>query len=210
MPGFISIFEMRRTNPLHYEVKAYNARLSAFLLWNASRSPEIILYDRQIIVDRLSYDGVPAVAWHEAFEREAAIALELMIKAVIVQRVEYGISNVGKVPPTHNLPKLWEDASLPALGPDGKRVLLIAKTILYWSGRYPAPKKDEEGRKESEELNCFKGARSSDKSGLLQRGIFEWEHVNKVYQVAAHSFWTIRQGQDAPADFDINSPPHSN
>ncbi|MFO1099566.1 MAG: hypothetical protein U1E81_15210 [Xanthobacteraceae bacterium] len=189
MWDLISIHEMRRRAPLHYEVKADNARFSAYLLWKMSND------DNQKLAAELGYAGTPRGALIEAFRREAAIALELMIKAVIAQRIESGIAkaNIDKVKPTHNLPKLWNDASLPELDSDGKRTLLIAKRVLFWSGRYAAPKRDSDFIKDQAEFDQLKSEPSSAQNDLLRFGLFNWSDIDKVYRVAAGSFWALRQ-----------------
>src|ERR1700675_349501 len=87
----VSGFERRRRAPLHFEGRAANALHSASVLWNA---------DVQ-----------------EGFVREASIALELIVKAVIAQRLEVGedLGGITRVPVSHNVPKLWSDANLPDL-----------------------------------------------------------------------------------------------
>src|SRR5690606_3343480 len=94
----------------------------------------------------------------EASRREASVALELVTKAVIAQRVENGTADmhVGSVPMTHNLPTLWANAKLPKLAKDDKGRLLKAKYILLWTGRYPAPKTDEDFERMRSELNAYK------------------------------------------------------
>jgi hypothetical protein len=78
----ISVYEQRRRAPLHFALRAENALKSASVLSNADV--------------------------REGFIREASIALELIVKAVIAQRLEVGESlGVTKVPATHNVPQLW-------------------------------------------------------------------------------------------------------
>jgi hypothetical protein len=98
--------------------------------------------DNEVAARETQYNGNPQIALSESFRREASVALELIIKAVIAQRIECKISkpNVPSIRLTHDLVELWEDASLPRLPRADKHRLLIAKIILYWAGRYPAPK----------------------------------------------------------------------
>jgi hypothetical protein len=72
----LSIHEMRRRAPLHFSAKADNARFAAYVLW--TMGPEA----RRRCAEQIGYDGLLS----EAFFREASLALELMIKAVIAQR----------------------------------------------------------------------------------------------------------------------------
>ena len=78
-----TLLDLRRRAPLHFEAKADNARFIAYLL-GAALTGEI--FDKAKTT--LPYGGTPRIAAQEAFAREAAIALELIVKAVIAQQIE--------------------------------------------------------------------------------------------------------------------------
>jgi hypothetical protein len=117
----LSTHEVRRRAPLHYEAKADNARFVAYLLDQALSADCI----SQVKVGA-NYGGTPQVALYEAFRREAALALELIVKAVIAQRIEAENASryVVSVRPVHDLPKLWQEASLPTLSNEDQRRLV--------------------------------------------------------------------------------------
>ena len=70
-----------------------------------------------VVMNSIAYGGSPSVAYGEAFRREAAIALELIIKAVIAQRMTMRCADpaIESVPATHDLPTLWGQAGLTKL-----------------------------------------------------------------------------------------------
>lgn len=175
----MSVHERRRRAPLHYWAKADNARFSAYVLWRARSEAQTNA--KQVI----GYGGSPEIALHETFLREAAIALELIIKAVIAQRIELGCAKaqVGTVRTIHDLPSLWADAELPTLPADDRHRLSIAKSILIWSGRYVAPKKDiqyEQERKDHEEVVGYIGSLK-----ITRPRSFSWEDVDRIFQLAS-------------------------
>src|ERR1700722_13639943 len=99
MEKLTSIHEMRRRAPLHYWVKAANARFAAYTLSildpdTQKRRAEQIGY----------YDGT-SVALGEAFLREASLSLELAIKTLIAHRIELRLAmdHVTRVKLTHDL-----------------------------------------------------------------------------------------------------------
>jgi hypothetical protein len=96
-----SIHELRRRAPLHFMAKADNARFVAYVL-NQGLSAECT----SRIKAAANYGGTPQVAMFEAFRREAAIALELIVKAVIAQNIESGVApaHIVSVRPTHDVP----------------------------------------------------------------------------------------------------------
>lgn len=102
----ISIYERRRRAPLHFLAKADNARFSAFLLWRLKDD------DHRDHLVEAQYSGTSFIALNEAFRREAALALELIIKSLIAQQIECCVAKPGviKVRPTHDLVTLWDDA----------------------------------------------------------------------------------------------------
>ena len=68
-----STFEWRRIAPLHFWAKADNARLSAATLWHLCEDDVAV----RAVIGEVGYRGTPAIAYEEAFWREAAVALEL-------------------------------------------------------------------------------------------------------------------------------------
>jgi hypothetical protein len=159
----ISFYERRRRDPLYFQFGAANALRAA----------------------RLLEDSVL-----DAFRREASLSLELITKAVIAQRLQVGedLGTITKVPVSHNVPKLWTEARLPALLPDDHGRLIQARVYLMWAGRYPAPNRDEDGER--------------DEADLLEHGTslfrtrtprtFNWDDVERIYSTANHYFIEIR------------------
>jgi hypothetical protein len=184
----LSDYERRRRAPLHYEARATNARFAAYVLWNLDGET------KRRNAERIGYGGTPSGALAEACFREKALALELIIKAVIAQRIEgwRAQSHVVRVRPTHNLITLWEDAELPRLPPDDQYRLMIARRALIWSGRYPAPKTDEDGERERKEMAPL--AERPD-PGSRPKGVklrsFDWDDFDRIYQIAATAFWAL-------------------
>ncbi len=99
----ISIDERRRRAPLHYWSKGNNARLAARIIHDADEGAQ------RSSANAIGYNDNTRIALHESFLRECSIALELILKAVIAQRIEMGIARkkVGRVPFTHDLASLW-------------------------------------------------------------------------------------------------------
>ncbi len=141
----------------------------------------------------------------EAFYREASLALELIIKAVIAQRIEMGraLRDVVQVRPTHDLDKLWNEAELPPLCPADRRRLLIAKRLLKWAGRYAAPVKDDQYDAEQREIDRGVVRRPISLKTLATPQSFEWEDFDRIYQVAYVAFGELREelpgGAHSPA-----------
>lgn len=112
----------------HWSINAQKARLGAFGLWCLIDSPLLIS-----AVKNIGYtNGDEKQAIVEAFQRESAVALELIIKSVIVnQFIAADADIVAVVPPAnHNILKLWYEAGLPQLKKDDKHRLLNYKSIL--------------------------------------------------------------------------------
>ena len=194
MNRFPSIHERRRQAPLHFWAKADNARFTAHALWTLP-DPGQEKRARQI-----NYNGNPAIATEEAFYREASVALELIIKAVIAQRVEIGIAmrHVVKVRATHDLVSLWKDAQLPALSSGDAHRLMIAKQTLYWAGRYAAPLKDEDFEKEKSDMASLEDRLPFGTSNIfiITPRSFSWEDFDRIYQIAAESLSRMREEAD--------------
>ena len=127
-----SIHEMRRRAPLHYVAKTENARFAAYAIATLDQEAQ------KRCSDQIRYGGDPCLPMSEAFFREAALALELVIKAVIAQRIEVGLAmrHVVRVRPTHDLVVLWAEAELPSLPPADQHHLMIARQgVRHRTGR---------------------------------------------------------------------------
>ena len=186
----ISVHERRRRAPLHYYVKAENAQFSAYVLWSASS--EVQPKAREVT----GYGGSSEIALLEAFWREAAIAVELIVKAVIAQRIELGCAkaHVTRVRPTHDLPSLWADAELPILPAADLHRLLIARSILTWSGRYAAPKNDLQYERELKDQKDLEDVVSYIGSLKLTRPRpFRWQDVDRIFGIASNALWHLRE-----------------
>ena len=173
-----SYFERRSKAPLHWFKRANNARYSAFVLWKVFEDEEII----KRLAEECHYGDSPSVALDEAFLREAAVAIELIVKAVIACK-KLDIPNI------HNLPILWEKAELPKLNKDDQLHLHYLKSVLVWSGRYPTPKKEADWHNEQRERDAI--LPSPTYSGLkLSRGnMCLWPDLDRIYQIASDNFF---------------------
>ena len=60
------------------------------------------------------------------------------------------------IPATHDVPKLGIEAGPPELPPEDKHRLLLVKSVLVWSGRYPTPKSAEAREAENKALEALK------------------------------------------------------
>jgi hypothetical protein len=174
---------------MHYWSKADNARLAARVLWVARSS------DQSKLAEWVGYGGSTGIALYEAFLRECSISLELVIKAVIAQRLECGsAANVTKVRPVHNLPSLWGDARLPTLPQEDQATLVIAKQKLTGAGRYAAPKKDNVYESDAKELEKIDPPIDM-LGGIPIRGMrgIDWDQFDRVYEVAAVALRELRE-----------------
>jgi hypothetical protein len=130
-----STFDWRRYG--HWDTSVEKAHLSAFVLWQARESTRLAALQR----DRHYSGGDADLAMLEGFGRESAVAVELIIKAVIAKQLRLRYAAVSeRVPVTHDIPKLWQDAELPELDKEDKYRLLLFKSVLMWSGRYGTPR----------------------------------------------------------------------
>jgi hypothetical protein len=176
--GDVSIHEMRRRAPLHYWGKASNARFAAY----AIRAMDQKALKR--CAEQIGYGGTPQAATSEAFFREASLTLELIIKAVIAQRIEAGLAmrHVVRVRQIHDLVSLWSDAELPHLPPEDQHRLMLARRILLRSGRYAAPKKDDQAEREQREMTPLeeKSPTESRLRGAKLRSL-GWEDFDWLY-----------------------------
>jgi hypothetical protein len=186
----MSIHDARRRAPLHFEARADNARFIAYMLYSTLPAE---LVGR--LAESAPYGGSPEIAMFEGFSREAALALELIVKAVIAQKLELQVApkGVDMIRMTHDLPRLWKDADLPTLPPKEQARLLAAKRIQIWSGRYAAPKSDADLVREDE---AYKALFPRTKANIFSQpaeDYLDWDGFDGLYQIAAGEFWGLRR-----------------
>jgi hypothetical protein len=119
-----------------------------------------------------------AVFW--GWLRESSLALELIVKAAMAQKLDYREGRAS-VPSTHNLPQMWKMAGLPKTSSAQENHLCSAHQILQWSGRYSAP------RKGSNDLYIERpNTRQPDIIPTLQ---MQWDNFDDLYQIAQNAYF---------------------
>lgn len=179
-----SIWDLRRKAPFHFLAKADNARMSAYFLSHIEEK----LADK--LVSDVGYGGSYIIALDEAFKREASIAVELILKAILCVKTK------SAPPNTHDVYELWTLAGLPKLSDDDCFRLAEMTEILYWSGRYAAPNTDKAMKKVNDRFRKHQKTKSKGKLKIIEPTLLGWEEFNLIYGVAARYFW----------DLDPNSP----
>ncbi len=198
----ISTGEMRRRSPLHHWSRADNARFAAYILAHATS--EALEGHKSAI----GYGGSPNIAMHEAFVREASLALELIVKAVIAIRIEgrSGPATLVRVRTTHDVLSLWEsDAGLPVQPEEDRTTLALAASFLRWAGRYAAPKDDAVYEEERRRSDMIAPPPPTGNLRIVRGRSISWDQFDRLYVVAAGSFWRLyeaRWGRPTGADVD--------
>jgi len=175
------VFEWRRFG--HWATSAEKALFAAYLLWH-SRDPAKL----KDIIQQCPYtNGDADLAVVEAFRRESAVALELIIKAVIARRMQARGANPATegVPANHDIPKLWIEAKLPELPREDKYRLLIVKSTLMWSGRYATPRTVKAWEEENKAFNKLEDPPLEPGKIIFRRPItMGWSDFDRLYKMA--------------------------
>jgi len=148
------------------------------------------------ISTNVAYGGSPSIAYGEAFRREAAVALELIIKATIAQRMTMRCADPAteSVPANHDLPTLWGQAGLMKLGREDRYRLLLFKSVLMWSGRYATPRTAEAWERENEAFRALQPPRDGEGRLHIHLPIScDWPEFNHLYQIAMQQLSTLRE-----------------
>lgn len=185
-----STFEWRRIAPAGFSARAHNARFCAAALWQLKDGKEF-----SSLAAEMGYRATPQIAYGEAFRREAAIALELIVKAVIAQQMHMRRADptTEGVPATHNLPALWEHAGLPKLGTDDCYRLLLFKSILMWSGRYATPNSAKAWAEEEKALEVLDPATTPAGHLRIRQPIgCGWSEFDALYSIAARQLLLLQ------------------
>ena len=179
----LSTFERRKEAPLHYQARADNARLCAFLLYHQKG-------DSTHYRDSIGYGGTPEIGFYEGYLREAGVALELIVKAVITvsnRKFKLEGKTTTGMPKHHRLPELWSNAKLPNLLDPDKLRLRAFQEVLEWSGRYPTPKKEEIWDRDIQETM----PPAMGTSILIRNSVsLGWEDFDRLYQISSDRFGT--------------------
>lgn len=179
--GRLGPYEIVRQSPTAFFAKADEARYVAYCLWQARSDPPA-----GPEFDGPSEHKSGSLFW--GFLRESSLALELISKAVFAQRQTWS-REPKPVPGSHNVPQLWKMAALPALPPHQEATLYEAWQILVWTGRYPAPTKDENDLYPEVKRARDLASTSNRQDSQLNRS--RWDAFDEVYQVALSSFFHI-------------------
>ena len=175
------VVEWRRFG--HWRPSAEKAHFSAFLLWNMQDST--MLND---VIRECDYrNGDANLAVTEAFHRESAVALELIIKAVIAGQLQARGADPEKegVPANHDIPKLWCEATLPELGREDKYRLLLVKSVLMWSGRYATPRTWQAWAEENKAFDMLEDPPPKPGTYVIRTPItLGWSDFDRLYQMA--------------------------
>jgi hypothetical protein len=175
------VFEWRRFG--HWNSSAAKARFSAFVLWSLRGDAWI-----GEMADKCGHQrGDDKLAISEAFCRESAIALELIVKAVIAHNLQARGADppIEGVPATHNIPKLWKDARLPDLPREDLYRLHLAKSILMWSGRYATPRTVRAWEDENKDFDALEEPASESGKVVFRKPIIMgWAEFDHLYQIA--------------------------
>ncbi|MEA2343202.1 MAG: hypothetical protein QOF63_1371 [Thermoanaerobaculia bacterium] len=174
------VFEWRRFG--HWESSAAKARFAAFVLWHIAHDSR---YAKLTHAAGHKSDDA-GLGLFEAFRRESAVALELVVKAVIASKLIARGADPSKegVPATHDLPKLWSDAGLPPLEKEDKYRLQEVKSVLTWSGRYPTPRTVKAWEEETREFAALEDTPSASRFVIRTPTALGWIEFDRLYQVA--------------------------
>lgn len=175
------VFEWRRFG--HWDTSAAKAWFSAYVLWHMRCESEL----KALAVEAGHQGGDAGLAIGEAFRRESAIALELVMKAVIARKMRERGADPAKegVPATHDLPKLWSDAGLPALQREDQYRLLLARRVLVWSGRYATPRSVRAWEDENRDFEAIEYPKSVPRKFVFRAPItIDWTAFDRIYRIA--------------------------
>ena len=174
-------FEWRRFG--HWISSAEKAWFAAYLLWNMRDEAKL----KEVVRECDYKNGDSDLAVIEAFRRESGVALELIIKAVIAQRIEARQANPATegVPANHDIPSLWSQAKLPELPREDKYRLLLVKQTLMWSGRYATPRTVQAWEEENKMFDALEYPPNEPGKFVFRRPItVGWSDFDRLYQAA--------------------------
>ena len=175
------VFEWRRFG--HWQSGAEKAWFAAYLLWHMRDEAQL-----NTIIHQCKYkNGDAGFAVTEAFRRESAVALELIIKAVIARRMQARGADPASegVPAIHDIASLWQQAKLPKLSREDRYRLLLATQTLMWSGRYAIPKTVKAWEAENKAFDALEDPPSTPGQFVIRQPVsLGWGEFDRLYQLA--------------------------
>lgn len=117
--------------------------------------------------------------------REASIAVELILKAILC------VKNKKAPPAKHDVYELWSEAGLKKLDDDDMYRLVLMTEILYWSGRYAAPRFDSALDKSEARFKKYERTRKLGTLQVKELISFGWAEFDSIYQIANRTFWEL-------------------
>jgi len=175
------VFEWRRLG--HWKTGAAKARFAAYVLWHMYQTSRY----EELARECGHQSGDAGLALLEAFSRESAVALELVVKAVIANNLRASVadSTTKSVPATHDLPKLWKEAGLPDLSREDLYRLQLVKSVLMWSGRYSTPRTVKAWERENRAFDALEESPGDNSRFVARTPItLGWEEFDRLYQIA--------------------------
>ena len=154
-----SVFAQRKSNSVYWRNKSNDLLGAAGLIWAGILNNEVLERKTLGLPDWYSFE----IACPPVFRMLCGMSVELLIKAIIVQR--------GDEPKqTHNLNRLAEQATL-CVAREHAQLLSVLTESVVWHGRYPVPKTRP----------AFDRARELERDALTRRvplGSFSVLHPN--------------------------------
>jgi hypothetical protein len=80
---------------------------------------------------------------------------------------------------------LWRDAGLQALSREDRYRLLVFKSVLVWSGRYPTPKSPKAWEAENNAFDALEDPPVEPGKFIFRKPItIGWSEFDRLYQIA--------------------------
>lgn len=162
----------QRLHPNHWFNRASDLRASAHVLWLSMESKDL--------QQRMGYGGGFSleVACSPVYHMLCGLALELILKAVIVQQS-------GKVPEVHDLNHLVSLAGI-SVNTRRKELLKFYTAAIVWTGRYPVPARcDDDKLKKYWELASNVLTEPAKGFGALKvrrrNAASDWDNFQAIY-----------------------------
>ncbi|MET3599195.1 hypothetical protein [Martelella mangrovi] len=113
------------------------------------------------------------------------MAIELVLKAILC------VEKKAKPPMSHDVYDLWHRTGLPKPNQDDLHRLAWMTEILYWSGRYAAPTKDEPFYKHKALKEKHQRRETLGRLNIFVPTQLGWNEFNSLFEKASDYFWDL-------------------